>query len=153
RPRQSLAVARSPRRGRRCRGGLPLRAGRETAGAAGLAERRGPPLMVDETLRRVLDEQGREVAAPPKVPAADLRALYRHMLRMRQLDTRMLSLQRQGRIGFYGMATGQEASVTGSAYPLQPTDWIFHALRETGVCLWRGTSLQEIVCQLMGNAG
>jgi len=93
---------------------------------------------VDETLRRVLDEQGREVAAPPKVPDDDLRALHRHLLKMRLLDTRMLSLQRQGRIGFYGMATGQEASITGSAYPLEPGDWIFHALRETGVCLWRG---------------
>src|SRR5262252_6453739 len=110
-------------------------------------------LPVDETLRRVVDEQGREVAAPPKVPDDDLRALHRHLLKMRLLDTRMLSLQRQGRIGFYGMATGQEASVTGSAYPLKAGDWVFHALRETGVCLWRGTSLQEIVCQLIGNSG
>jgi pyruvate dehydrogenase E1 component alpha subunit len=108
---------------------------------------------VDETLRRVLDEQGREVAAPPDVPDADLVALHRHMLKMRLLDQRMLSLQRQGRIGFYGMATGQEASVTGSAYPLRKGDWVFHALRETGVCLWRGTSIQELVCQLIGNSG
>jgi pyruvate dehydrogenase E1 component alpha subunit/2-oxoisovalerate dehydrogenase E1 component alpha subunit len=108
---------------------------------------------VDETLRRVLDEHGREVAEPPSVPDVDLRALHRHLLKMRLLDTRMLSLQRQGRIGFYGMATGQEASVTGSAYPLKAGDWVFHALRETGVCLWRGTSLEEIVCQLIGNSG
>jgi pyruvate dehydrogenase E1 component alpha subunit/2-oxoisovalerate dehydrogenase E1 component alpha subunit len=107
----------------------------------------------DETLRRVLDEEGREVAAPPAVPDDDLRALYRHMLKMRVLDQRMLSLQRQGRIGFYGMATGQEASVTGSAYALRKGDWVFHALRETGVCLWRGTTLEEIVCQLLGNSG
>ena len=110
-------------------------------------------MIVDETLRRVLDEEGREVAAPPAVRDADLRALQCHMLKMRLLDQRMLSLQRQGRIGFYGMATGQEASVTGSAYPLRKGDWVFHALRETGVCLWRGTTVQEIVCQLIGNAG
>ena len=108
---------------------------------------------VDETLRRVLDEAGHEVAPPPAVPDADLRAMYRHMQKMRLLDQRMLSLQRQGRIGFYGMATGQEASVTGSAYPLRKGDWVFHALRETGVCMWRGTSVQELVCQLIGNAG
>jgi pyruvate dehydrogenase E1 component alpha subunit/2-oxoisovalerate dehydrogenase E1 component alpha subunit len=108
---------------------------------------------VDETLRRVLDDEGREIAKPPAVPDADLRALSRHMLKMRVMDQRMLSLQRQGRIGFYGMATGQEASVTGSAYPLRKGDWVFHALRETGVCLWRGTSVQELVCQLIGNAG
>ena len=108
---------------------------------------------MDETLRRILDEDGREVAPPPPIPDDDLRALHRHMLKMRLLDQRMLSLQRQGRIGFYGMATGQEASVTGSAYPLRAADWIFHALRETGVCLWRGTSVQELVCQLIGNSG
>lgn len=110
-------------------------------------------MSVDETLRRVLDDEGREIAPPPVVPEADLRAMHRHMLKMRQLDQRMLSLQRQGRIGFYGMATGQEASVTGSAYPLKPTDWVFHALRETGVCLWRGTTVKEFVCQLIGNSG
>lgn len=108
---------------------------------------------IDETLRRVLDEEGREVATPPSIPDDDLRRLHRHMLKMRLFDQRMLSLQRQGRIGFYGMATGQEASITGSAYPLRAEDWIFHALRETGVCLWRGTTLQELVCQLIGNSG
>lgn len=108
---------------------------------------------VDETLRQVLDPEGRAVAKVPDVPADDLRRLHRHMISMRLLDQRMLSLQRQGRIGFYGMATGQEASVTGSAYALGPQDWVFHALRETGVCLWRGTTLEEFICQLMGNSG
>ena len=108
--------------------------------------------MIDETLRRVLDDEGRVVGTAPEVPDADLRALHRHMLMMRLMDQRMLSLQRQGRIGFYGLTTGQEASVTGSAYPLLPTDWIFPALRETGVSMWRGTTIQEIVCQLIGNS-
>jgi len=121
------------------------------SGVTGVTGAAGP--RVDETLRRVLDEQGREVAAPPVLPDDDLLALHRQLLKMRLLDQRMLSLQRQGRIGFYGMATGQEASVTGSAYPLRKGDWVFHALRETGVCLWRGTSIQELVCQLIGNSG
>jgi pyruvate dehydrogenase E1 component alpha subunit len=108
--------------------------------------------VIDETLRRVLDDEGRAIAAAPDVPDADLRAMYRHMLMMRTMDTRMLSLQRQGRIGFYGLTTGQEASVTGSAYPLLATDWIFPALRETGVSMWRGTTVKEIVCQLIGNS-
>jgi len=102
---------------------------------------------------RVLDPQGRIVGPAPEVPPADLVALLRHMVKMRTLDTRMLSLQRQGRIGFYGTATGQEAAVTGSAYALRANDWVFHALRETGVCLWRGTTVKELVCQLIGNSG
>jgi pyruvate dehydrogenase E1 component alpha subunit/2-oxoisovalerate dehydrogenase E1 component alpha subunit len=109
--------------------------------------------VTDETLRQVLDDEGRVIGAEPAIPDADLRALYRHMLKMRTMDGRMLSLQRQGRIGFYGLATGQEASITGSAYPLRANDWIFPALRETGVSLWRGTTIQELVCQLIGNSG
>ncbi len=109
--------------------------------------------LVDETLVQVIDVTGKAVGPVPDVPKDDLRAMHRHMVRMRQLDQRMLSLQRQGRIGFYGMATGQEASVTGSAYPLRASDWIFHALRETGVCMWRGTTIRELVCQLIGNSG
>jgi pyruvate dehydrogenase E1 component alpha subunit/2-oxoisovalerate dehydrogenase E1 component alpha subunit len=79
--------------------------------------------------------------------------MMRHMVKMRVLDQRMLSLQRQGRIGFYGTATGQEAAVTGSAYAARDTDWVFPALREMGVSLWRGTTVQEMVCQLIGNSG
>jgi pyruvate dehydrogenase E1 component alpha subunit/2-oxoisovalerate dehydrogenase E1 component alpha subunit len=108
---------------------------------------------MSDTPLQILDPEGRPVGPLPDVPPDDLRRLHRHMLRMRLLDQRMLSLQRQGRIGFYGMATGQEAAVTGSAYPLAPGDWVFHALRETGVCLWRGTTVKELVCQLIGNSG
>ena len=104
-------------------------------------------------LRQRLDPEGRLLGDPPAIPADELRALLRHMVRMRVLDQRMLSLQRQGRIGFYGTAHGQEAAVTGSGYALRETDWVFPALREMGVSLWRGTTVKEIVCQLMGNSG
>jgi pyruvate dehydrogenase E1 component alpha subunit/2-oxoisovalerate dehydrogenase E1 component alpha subunit len=109
--------------------------------------------VIDETLRQVLDDDGRVVGPVPELPDADLRRLFRHMLGMRTLDQRMLSLQRQGRIGFYGLSTGQEAAVTGTAYALRPSDWVFPALRETGVSWWRGTTIHELVCQLIGNSG
>jgi pyruvate dehydrogenase E1 component subunit alpha len=104
-------------------------------------------------LVQLLDPEGRAVGKLPDVPREDLRALFRHIVKMRVLDQRMLSLQRQGRIGFYGTAAGQEAAVTGSGYALRPTDWVFPALREMGVALWRGTTIEQIVCQLMGNSG
>ena len=105
------------------------------------------------SLLQSLDLEGRPVGPVPEIPAEDERRLFRHMLRMRLLDQRMLSLQRQGRIGFYGTATGEEAAVTGSAYAARPTDWVFPALRQMGVSLWRGTSIRDIVCQLIGNRG
>src|SRR5437773_3562811 len=102
---------------------------------------------------QVLDIEGKARGTVPEIPPEDLIRLFRHMLRMRVLDQRMLSLQRQGRIGFYGTATGEEAAVTGSAYALRDTDWVFPALREMGVSLWRGTTIKQIVCQLIGNSG
>jgi pyruvate dehydrogenase E1 component alpha subunit/2-oxoisovalerate dehydrogenase E1 component alpha subunit len=105
------------------------------------------------TLTQVLDLEGRLVGTAPDVPDEDLRRLYRHMLKMRVLDQRMLSLQRQGRVGFYGTATGEEAAVTGSAYVMRDDDWVFPALRQMGVSLWRGTTIQSLVCQLIGNSG
>ncbi len=106
-----------------------------------------------DTLLQVLDPSGKRVGPAPEIPADGLKRLFRHMLKMRLLDQRMLSLQRQGRVGFYGTATGEEAAVTGSAYALRETDWVFPALRQMGVALWRGTTLEQIVCQLMGNRG
>ena len=43
------------------------------------------------------------------------RRLFEGMVRIRVTDARMMALQRQGRIGFYGEAMGQEAAVVGSA--------------------------------------
>jgi pyruvate dehydrogenase E1 component alpha subunit len=102
---------------------------------------------------QLLDPAGKAVGPAPEITDENLRKLFRHMLKMRILDQRMLSLQRQGRIGFYGTATGQEAAITGSAYALRDTDWVFPALREMGVSLWRGTTIKEMVCQLIGNSG
>ncbi len=83
----------------------------------------------------------------------DLRRLYRAMLRVRAVDERMMTLQRQGRIGFYGAATGQEAAVIGSGAALRGGDWVFPALREGGVALLRGYSLDRYVAQCFGNSG
>src|SRR5262245_29316555 len=70
--------------------------------------------------------------------ADGLRRLYRAMLRLRLVDERMLTLQRQGWIGFYGTATGEEAAVIGSGAALRDGDWVFPALRQGGVALLRG---------------
>lgn len=78
--------------------------------------------------------------------------IYEEMLRLRILDQRMLTLQRQGRIGFYGTATGEEAAIIGSAAALEPEDWIFPALRQGGAALLRGYPLVEYISQCMGNS-
>jgi pyruvate dehydrogenase E1 component alpha subunit len=86
-------------------------------------------------------------------PADTLLRLYREMVRLRTLDERMMTLQRQGRVGFYGACTGQEAATLASAIALEPGDWIFPALRESGAMLLRGFPMVPYLCQVFGNSG
>jgi len=80
-------------------------------------------------------------------------ALYRAMARIRVVDERMATLQRAGRVGFYGVCTGQEAASIGSAAALRPSDWIFQALREGAAMLLRGFPLPTYLAQCFGNTG
>src|SRR6202165_6250241 len=89
--------------------------------------------------------------APP-MPREMLLRLCREMVRLRTLDERMMTLQRQGRVGFYGACTGQEAATLASAIALEPQDWIFPALRAGGAMLLRGFPLGLNLCQFFGYA-
>ena len=82
---------------------------------------------------QVLTEKGDvDSSLIPDLTEERMVELYRQMLTVRQLDTRMLNLQRQGRIGFYGTCKGQEAATVGSGAAVGPDDWVFPALREGG---------------------
>lgn len=76
---------------------------------------------------------------------------FRWMLLARQLDQRMLALQRQGRIGFYGPATGQEAVSVGAGLASTPDDWVFPGLREQLIALVRGHPLGTYMNHLFAN--
>ncbi len=89
----------------------------------------------------------------PVLSGAQLQEIYGAMMLIRTLDERMMTLQRQGRIGFYGACTGQEAACIASAYALRPTDWIFPALREGAAMLMRGYPLVPYISQVFGNSG
>ncbi len=77
-----------------------------------------------------------------------LGSAYRWMVLGRRLDARMQALQRQGRIGFYGAATGQEAVNVATGLVAGAEDWIFPGLREPLVALVRGLPLVEYVHSL-----
>jgi pyruvate dehydrogenase E1 component alpha subunit len=102
----------------------------------------------------VLDDEGRVIhpEREPQVPAADLRKMHETMLLVRFLDERLIKLQRQGRIGFYLTATGEEATHVGPAWALRPSDWIYSSYREIGAAFFRGYPLRTFLCQLFGNA-
>jgi 2-oxoisovalerate dehydrogenase E1 component alpha subunit len=87
----------------------------------------------------------------PEIPDEQALKLYRGMLQVRLVDDRMMKLQRQGRLGFYMLSMGEEATHFGGAYPLRMSDWCFPSYREPGVFFWRGYSIKDYVNQLHGN--
>lgn len=108
----------------------------------------------DIGLLTVLREDGTaDPARDPKIATSILLEGYRHMRRLRLLDARMILLQRQGRVGFYGACTGQEAVPIATGLVCHEDDWVFPALREQSVMLVRGFPLKQFVAQVFGNSG
>jgi pyruvate dehydrogenase E1 component alpha subunit len=77
----------------------------------------------------------------PELDADLLRRMYRTMLLSRRLDERLLTLQKQGRIGTFAPAIGQEAAQIGATSALDGSDWMVPSYRESAAALWRGTPL------------
>ena len=86
-------------------------------------------------------------------PEGDLPAIYQRMIEARVMDERCLTLQRQGRIGFYVPLQGQEAAQVGCGWALRPEDWLFPAYRELALALVRGIPAELLLDQFIGNAG
>ncbi len=117
-------------------------------------EPRDPASPSDLGLYRVLRDDGSaDPATDPGMSAELLVRAYREMKRLRLLDARMILLQRQGRVGFYGACTGQEATPIAAALAIEPSDWVFQALRESVMMLVRGFPLTTYLAQIYGNAG
>jgi pyruvate dehydrogenase E1 component alpha subunit len=99
----------------------------------------------------ILDAEGNlDASLESKLPAGDLKRIYRAMLLGRRLDERMVRLQRQGRIGTFAPIKGQEASQLGSVYTLRPTDWMVPSFRETAAMLWRGWPIEKMLLFFAG---
>jgi pyruvate dehydrogenase E1 component alpha subunit len=116
-----------------------------------------PPLHENDPdigLYRVLRDDGTaDPKTDPFLPADVLWRGYREMRRLRLIDARMVVLQRQGRIGFYGACTGQEAVPIATGLVVEKDDWVFPALREQSVMLVRGFPLTKFLAQVFGNSG
>jgi pyruvate dehydrogenase E1 component alpha subunit len=89
---------------------------------------------------QILDADGTVVAPglEPELEAETLRSMYRDMRFARRFDERMISLQRQGRMGTYSSLAGQEGSQIGSTYALADDDMLSFQYREHGALAVRG---------------
>ena len=68
----------------------------------------------------------------------------------RQLDTRGLQLQRQGRLGVWGPMIGQEAAQVGLGQAMQAGDWIFPSYREAITLCMRGLDVGDLLAYYRG---
>jgi 2-oxoisovalerate dehydrogenase E1 component alpha subunit len=109
--------------------------------------------LVDTDVVRVMRDDGSlDPAHDPKLEPARIVELYQWMVKTRVIDDRLVTLQRQGRIGFHIGSLGEEATILGSAAAARPQDWIFPCYREFGALLLRGMPLQRYVDNMFGNA-
>ncbi|MFO7299794.1 MAG: pyruvate dehydrogenase (acetyl-transferring) E1 component subunit alpha [Actinomycetes bacterium] len=99
---------------------------------------------------QVIDPQGGLVSEDPGLDPALYQAMYRNMVLARELDRRMLALQRQGRIGTYALLEGHEAVQIGSAMALRPDDFVFPSYREHGVQITHGLPIEVLLAYWRG---
>ncbi|WP_088104939.1 pyruvate dehydrogenase (acetyl-transferring) E1 component subunit alpha [Halalkalibacter urbisdiaboli] len=94
---------------------------------------------------QILDEQGNIIneAAMPDLSDEQLQELMKRMVYTRIWDQRAISLNRQGRLGFYAPVAGQEASMLGSQFALDKEDWILPGYRDVPQIVWHGLPLYQ----------
>lgn len=79
--------------------------------------------------------------------------LYRHLKMTRLVEERLVNLYRQTKVvGGVFRSLGQEATAVGSAYALQPQDFVTPLIRDLGAVLVKGIRPRDIFAQYMAKA-
>ncbi|MFB6251476.1 MAG: thiamine pyrophosphate-dependent enzyme [Halobellus sp.] len=82
--------------------------------------------------------------AVPDLSEEDRCDLYRWMVTDRVFSRRMVKIQRRGELGTFGSTRGQEASIVGSAFTLEPEDWLYVGRAWTPMFM-RGGSMTDMI--------
>ncbi|WP_051331198.1 pyruvate dehydrogenase (acetyl-transferring) E1 component subunit alpha [Aneurinibacillus terranovensis] len=94
---------------------------------------------------QILSPEGKVVDKKQMSEIADekLQELMRKMVYTRVWDQRAISLNRQGRLGFYAPVAGQEATMIGSQSALDKQDFILPSYRDIPQIVWHGLPLYQ----------
>src|SRR5699024_8075315 len=94
---------------------------------------------------QILDMDGKIVNEQemPDLSDEELVELMERMVWTRVLDQRSISLNRQGRLGFYAPTAGQEASQLASHYALEKEDYVLPGYRDVPQLIWHGLPLTK----------
>ncbi|MEZ5684655.1 MAG: thiamine pyrophosphate-dependent dehydrogenase E1 component subunit alpha [Paracoccaceae bacterium] len=106
-------------------------------------------------LIRVLDDAGAAVGPWADYIAdlseEDLRDGLRDMMRMRAIDKRLMTAQRQGKTSFYMQCTGEEAIGCGFQRALSQGDMNFPTYRQQSLLVTAGYPLDKLMGQVFSN--
>jgi TPP-dependent pyruvate/acetoin dehydrogenase alpha subunit len=95
---------------------------------------------------QILNEYGEaDAGLDPNLDDDTLLSLHRAMVLARAFDKRMLTMQRQGRMGTFAPNIGQEACIVGQAHPLTADDWFAPSYRSFGAQIMRGWSMERLM--------
>ncbi len=94
---------------------------------------------------QILNEDGKVIneSAMPNLSDVQLKELMRRMVYTRILDQRCISLNRQGRLGFYAPTAGQEASQLATHFALDKEDFVLPGYRDVPQMIFHGLPLWQ----------
>ena len=103
--------------------------------------------------RKAVDGQPLSCSTETTLNAEQHLDLYRYLKLTRLVEERLVNLYRQTKVvGGVFRSLGQEATAVGTAYALQPQDFITPLIRDLGAVLVKGIRPREIFAQYMAKA-
>ncbi|MBT4524647.1 MAG: pyruvate dehydrogenase (acetyl-transferring) E1 component subunit alpha, partial [Phycisphaerae bacterium] len=95
---------------------------------------------------QILNEHGEvDGGLEPDFSDEKLLGVYRSMVLARAFDKRMMTMQRQGRMGTFAPNIGQEACIVGQVTSLTKDDWFSPSYRSFGAQIMRGWSMEHLM--------
>ena len=103
--------------------------------------------------RRAAEGQALSCTTETTLKPEQVLELYRYLKLTRLFEERLVNLYRQTKVvGGVFRSLGQEATAVGSAYALQPQDFLTPIIRDLGAVFVRGIKPREIFAQYMAKA-
>src|SRR5882724_5833603 len=103
--------------------------------------------------RKPQDGQALSCTIETTLQPAQMLELYRYLQLTRLVEERLVNLYRQTKVvGGVFRSLGQEATAVGSAYALEPSDFVTPLIRDLGAVLVKGIRPRDIFAQYMAKA-
>lgn len=117
------------------------------------SQNRGPRIFTKYAPHKPADGTALSCTKETTLKPEQLLELYRYLKLTRLVEERLVNLYRQTKVvGGVFRSLGQEATAVGTAYALEPRDFITPLIRDLGAVLVKGIRPREIFAQYMAKA-